>query len=56
MDIHEDSVTDEPIIDNCLQYSFFRLLCCCLQCEYVCRTYCCCCEPIKKETNKKENK
>ena len=51
MDTHENSNTDEPIIDKCLQCSFFRILCCCLHCEYVCRKYCCC-EPIKKETNK----
>lgn len=39
---------DEPVIHRCLQYSFLRLLCCCLGCEYFVRSYCCCCEPINK--------
>ena len=40
MNTCEDSTTDESI--NYLQYSFIYTVCCCLGCEYIARTYCCC--------------
>lgn len=48
MNNYRDLSMNEPIMHRCLQYSCLRLLCCCLGCEHFVRTYCCCCEPIKK--------